>query len=176
MTTTVPAIDCETAGSVESLLAAVESAEDVRICLAIESGSRAWGFLFADSDHDVRFVYVHRPEWYLSIDDGRDVSRTAVDRHYRFERVGHQKGAQTFPEVNPPLLEWLQSPLRLCREWLLAAACERCSPRFYDSNASFFHYLHMAQGNQRRFPLWGGGLAEEELPLRAQAASSHSLD
>ena len=38
----------------------IESRYDVRILLAVESGSRAWGFASKDSDYDVRFVYVHR--------------------------------------------------------------------------------------------------------------------
>ena len=49
-------------------LAAIEQAESVRILYACESGSRAWGFASPDSDYDVRFIYVHPRDWYLSID------------------------------------------------------------------------------------------------------------
>ena len=38
----------------------IESKYDVKILLAVESGSRAWGFASKDCDYDVRFVYVHR--------------------------------------------------------------------------------------------------------------------
>lgn len=38
-------------------LAATEREQNVRIVLAIESGSRAWGFASPDSDFDVRFIY-----------------------------------------------------------------------------------------------------------------------
>ena len=51
----------------------IESRYNVRILLAVESGSRAWGFASKDSDYDVRFVYVHRKEWYLTLIEGRDV-------------------------------------------------------------------------------------------------------
>ena len=51
----------------------IESKYDVKILLAVESGSRAWGFASKDSDYDVRFVYVHRKEWYLTLIEGRDV-------------------------------------------------------------------------------------------------------
>jgi predicted nucleotidyltransferase len=58
---------------IESALARIEREHDCAIVLAIESGSRAWGFASTDSDWDVRFVYVHRAEHYLSIEDKRDV-------------------------------------------------------------------------------------------------------
>ena len=34
----------------------IEEQYDVKILLAVESGSRAWGFASADSDYDVRFI------------------------------------------------------------------------------------------------------------------------
>ena len=45
----------------------IERENDVNILLAVESGSRAWGFASPDSDYDVRFIYVHRPQWYFSV-------------------------------------------------------------------------------------------------------------
>lgn len=43
-------------------LEAIACDEGVRIFLAVESGSRAWGFASPDSDYDVRFLYVRRVE------------------------------------------------------------------------------------------------------------------
>ena len=54
--------------SVRQVLDALERVEGVAVLLAVESGSRAWGFPSVDSDYDVRFIYIRRPEWYLSID------------------------------------------------------------------------------------------------------------
>ena len=45
----------------------VEDEFGVKILLAVESGSRAWGFESKNSDWDVRFIYVHKPEWYFMI-------------------------------------------------------------------------------------------------------------
>ena len=42
-----------------SHLKEVEQQNSVKVLLAVESGSRAWGFHSAESDWDVRFVYVH---------------------------------------------------------------------------------------------------------------------
>jgi predicted nucleotidyltransferase len=57
-----------TASIIQQAVKTVESEEDVVVLLAVESGSRAWGFPSVDSDYDVRFIYIRRPEWYLSID------------------------------------------------------------------------------------------------------------
>ena len=57
----------------------IEEQHDVKILLAVESGSRAWGFASADSDYDVRFIYVHRPEQYLRIDSMKDVIEWQLD-------------------------------------------------------------------------------------------------
>ena len=51
----------------------IEEQENVKIIMAIESGSRAWGFESPDSDYDVRFIYARKPEDYLKLEGIRDV-------------------------------------------------------------------------------------------------------
>ena len=64
-------MDDQVITSIHQALDALESVEGVAVILAVESGSRAWGFPSVDSDYDVRFIYIRRPEWYLSIDLGK---------------------------------------------------------------------------------------------------------
>ena len=45
----------------------IEEQENVKIIMAIESGSRAWGFASPDSDYDVRFIYVRKETDYLKL-------------------------------------------------------------------------------------------------------------
>jgi len=59
--------------TIQENLKDIEKIHVVRILLAVESGSRAWGFESKNSDWDVRFIYVHKPEWYLKIEEQRDV-------------------------------------------------------------------------------------------------------
>ena len=58
---------------VRNELARIESERQVRVPFACESGSHTWGFASRDSDYDVRFLYVHHRDWYLSVEDRRDV-------------------------------------------------------------------------------------------------------
>lgn len=60
------------------ILARLQRAErehGIRVLLAVESGSRAWGFESPNSDYDARFIYANQPDWYLSVnlEDERDV-------------------------------------------------------------------------------------------------------
>src|SRR5688500_7588053 len=62
-------------------LVAIEQREECVDCLAVESGSLAWGFASPDSDYDVRFIYVRPPSWYLSVhvEDKRDVIEEPIN-------------------------------------------------------------------------------------------------
>ena len=57
----------------------IEKNEHVRILLAVESGSRAWGFPSTDSDYDVRFIYIRQKEYYLRLEKTRDVIELPLD-------------------------------------------------------------------------------------------------
>src|ERR1700744_3256094 len=56
-----------------SALSAIEADPGLRVLYSCESGSRAWGFASPDSDYDVRFIYAHPRDWYLSVFEQRDV-------------------------------------------------------------------------------------------------------
>jgi hypothetical protein len=61
--------------TVLSRLSGLERAEVIRMCYAVESGRRAWGFASTDSDFDVRFLYVRKPDWYFSVNVERACAR-----------------------------------------------------------------------------------------------------
>jgi predicted nucleotidyltransferase len=131
----------------------IERKENVVVLLAVESGSRAWGFASSDSDFDVRFVYIHRPEWYLSIDieDRQDVIERPVQDAMDVSGWDIRKALRLFRKSNPPLLEWIQCPIVYRERFSFAPRLREFLPAFYSPKASFFHYLHMAQGNMREY-------------------------
>ena len=136
---------------IASLLAEVEEQERVRVCLAVESGSRAWGFPSVDSDYDVRFVYAHHPDWYLSIEAGRDVIERPLTDMIDLSGWDIRKALKLFGKSNPPLLEWLQCPIVYIERGRLASTLRRLLTTSFLSDASFYHYVHMARGNFREY-------------------------
>lgn len=134
-----------------SQLRKIETRENVRIVYACESGSRAWGFPSADSDYDVRFLYVRPVEWYLSIDVKRDVIERPVQDGLDINGWDLKKGLSLFRKSNPPLLEWLGSPIVYLEQYSAAENMRRLLPDYYSPTACLYHYLHMAQGNYREY-------------------------
>ncbi len=96
---------------VRTALAQVEAERNVRVLFACESGSRAWGFASRDSDYDVRFLYVHQRDWYLSVEDRRDVIEQPIAEDLDVSGWELRKALRLLRKSNPPLLEWLKSPV-----------------------------------------------------------------
>jgi predicted nucleotidyltransferase len=144
---------------IERRLDAIESESGVTIVFACESGSRAWGFASPDSDYDVRFLYVSHPSWYLSVDleDKRDVIETPIEGVWDVNGWDLRKALRLYRKSNPPLLEWLQSPIVYREPSGAAGKLRNLVPSFYSPTASMYHYLHMAQKNYRTY------LREEEV-------------
>jgi predicted nucleotidyltransferase len=132
-------------------LAAIEAEANVCIFYACESGSRAWGFPSADSDYDVRFLYLHPVDWYLSIDQRRDVIEKPIHDLIDLNGWDLRKALLLFRKSNPPLLEWLQSPIVYQERHSIVNRLRELVPEFYSPKASFYHYLHMAEGNHRDY-------------------------
>jgi len=52
---------------IKEYLSDLEKEKGIKILLACETGSRAWGFPSPDSDFDVRMIYKHQKDWYLNL-------------------------------------------------------------------------------------------------------------
>src|ERR1700744_6785543 len=87
--------------------ARVELDHSVRVLYACESGSRAWGFASRDSDYDVRFLYVHPRDWYLSVDDRRDVIEQPLSDELDVSGWEGRQALRLLRKSNPPLPERL---------------------------------------------------------------------
>ena len=127
-------------------LKTIEHQFDVRILYACESGSRAWGFAAPESDYDVRFVYVHKADYYLSIDDQRDVIEVPINNLLDINGWELRKALRLFRKSNAPLFEWLQSPIVYAVDPTFVSDMKALMPTYFSSRAGMHHYLSMAKG------------------------------
>ena len=130
-------------------LAALEQQHGVTVLFASESGSRGWGFASPDSDYDVRFVYVNRLPWYLSIDADRDVIERPISGELDINGWDLRKALQLMRESNPTLLEWLRSPIVYRHAGPWAERLRVLAEEVFSPMRGYHHYVSMARKNLR---------------------------
>ncbi|KAA3624027.1 MAG: nucleotidyltransferase domain-containing protein, partial [Bacteroidetes bacterium] len=97
---------------IRKYLSELEKDKGIEILLACETGSRAWGFPSPDSDFDVRIIYKHEKDWYLSLAEKKDTIDIFLDNN-EIDISGWdlRKSLRLLWKSNPPLLERIQSPI-----------------------------------------------------------------
>src|SRR3954451_8834983 len=96
---------------IDARLRHIAAHDDVAIPLAIESGSRAWGFPSPDSDYDCRFLFFRRTDDYLSPWRRRDVIELPLDDELDINGWEFGKALKLLLKGNAVVIEWLTSPI-----------------------------------------------------------------
>jgi uncharacterized protein len=136
---------------IQQALIETEKRHGVTILYACESGSRAWGFASRDSDYDVRFIYQHPTSWYISIDEARDVIEEKFDGDLDVSGWDLRKTLRLLRKSNPPLLEWISSPIVYRSDEEFLKAFRELAKKCYSPGRCLLHYLHMADGNWKDY-------------------------
>ena len=133
-----------------SKLKQIEKDYNVKILLAVESGSRAWGFASPDSDYDVRFIYV-RPEGdYLRLEKVRDVIELPINDELDINGWDLQKTLRLLRNSNPTLFEWFSSPV-VYIETEFADEFRKIMNEYFSKKKGLYHYISMAESNYREY-------------------------
>lgn len=135
---------------IKEKLREIELRENCRILLAVESGSRAWGFASPDSDYDVRFIYVRPKESYLKLNRSRDVIELPIHDVLDINGWDVDKTLKLLHKSNPTVFEWFSSPI-VYKTTDFAEAFKPVMRRCFSSKRGLWHYLHMAEGNYREY-------------------------
>lgn len=140
----------------------VEAEHGVRVLLAVESGSRAWGFESTNSDFDARFIYANHPDWYLSVglEERRDVVEYEIVDDIDLNGWDMRKALRLFWKSNPAFVEWIQSPIVYVELGSFANRVRNLLPLVYSCLKGLHHYRSMAKTNYR------GYLKAEIVPLK----------
>ena len=137
--------------TIQRELERLEHEEGVRVLYACESGSRAWGFASQDSDYDMRFIYIRPVDFYLSLGQKRDVLERMLPDDLDLAGWDLPKALRLFAKSNPPLLEWLDSPIIYRQEPAFTDALKALLPSYYAPRACRYHYLNTAKKNYSRY-------------------------
>ncbi len=137
--------------AIKQALHIIETQKQVRILYACESGSRAWGFASHDSDYDVRFLYVRPQSAYLRLDSPRDVIERPIVDDLDINGWDIFKALRLLRKSNPPLLEWLFSPIVYLENSASIEDLRKISRQFYSSTALYYHYSRKAVGNYQQY-------------------------
>ncbi|EJN13282.1 putative nucleotidyltransferase [Bradyrhizobium sp. YR681] len=165
-------MDGEKVAQIDVMLDRVIEEHRVFLPLAIESGSRAWGFASPDSDYDCRFVYVRRAVDHITPWVSRDVIELPFEGDLDANGWDLRKALQLLLKGNAVIVEWLCSPVvyrgqAWFRDEFLAFARGAAS-----REAVCRHYLHLGERQRRVYFGDGTSVAQKKIfyALRPAAA------
>lgn len=131
---------------IREAIAKIEQEKEFKVLYACETGSRAWGFPSPDSDYDVRIIYKHRKDWYLSLSDKKDtIDLMLEDGDLDITGWDIKKSLQLMWKSNGPLLERLQSPIVYFEAEGFLDLCKPYAEQCFAPVASMYHYLNMGK-------------------------------
>jgi uncharacterized protein len=129
---------------IKKVLTKIELKKNVRILYACETGSRAWGFPSPDSDYDVRFIYMHERDWYLSLSQRKDTIEF-MEGNLDITGWDLKKCLTLLKKSNAPLIERFQSPIEYYSIEGFKDAFKNLIGNYYSPTAVFFHHYSLAQ-------------------------------
>jgi predicted nucleotidyltransferase len=119
----------------------IEKSKNVEILFAVESGSRAWGFASPDSDYDIRFIYKHEADYYLSLWEKPDVIEFMTEDDLDGSGWDLRKAVKLLAKSNAPLIEWLFSPVVYYQDEAFVKQMQEMAKECFSPIAVLHHYL-----------------------------------
>ncbi|WP_220029499.1 nucleotidyltransferase domain-containing protein [Novacetimonas hansenii] len=147
----IPESFCKTAlTDIDRTLATIRAEHDVVIPLAIESGSRAWGFPSLDSDYDCRFIFIRPMAQYLSLWPVRDVIEIPLTQELDVNGWDLAKAVRLLLKGNVVVMEWLSSPIIYGMDTAFQTQFMALAHRVCSRPLVARHYLHLGEKQYNR--------------------------
>jgi predicted nucleotidyltransferase len=158
-----PEMDGEKVARIDELLDRIANEHSVFLPLAIESGSRAWGFSSPDSDYDCRFVFVRRIAAHITPWPARDVIENPPADDLDANGWDLGKALRLLLKGNAVIIEWLRSPvIYRGQTWFRDGFLEFA--RHAASRAAIGrHYLHLGERQRRVYFGDGTSVAQKKI-------------
>ncbi len=123
----------------------VEEKRGIKVLLAVESGSRAWGFASPDSDYDIRFIYRHEKDWYLSPWDKDETIEFMTEDDLDGSGWDLRKTFHLLLKSNAALLSWFYSPIVYVKNERFYDLFKPLADECFSPVTVFYHYLSMSK-------------------------------
>ena len=143
-------MDVGNVASIDAALDSIVREHGVAIGLAVESGSRAWGFPSPDSDYDCRFVYIRPLAQYLTPWPRRDVIELPLVDGLDINGWDLAKSLKLLMKGNAVIIEWLASPLVYRGDVAFRSSFLALARAVADRDLVIRHYLHLSEEFRRR--------------------------
>jgi uncharacterized protein len=130
--------------NIKNILTQIEQKKNIKILYACETGSRAWGFPSPDSDFDIRFMYVHERDWYLSLSQKKDTIEI-MDGDLDITGWDLKKSLTLLKKSNAPLIERFNSPIEYFGVAGFKDEFKKLIATYYSPIAVFFHHYSLAK-------------------------------
>jgi len=118
---------------------------EVKIPLAIESGSRGWGFAATNADYDCRFVYLHKPDWYLSVFKKKDFIEYATDGIFDIKGYDITRALTDITNSRATIYEYLCSNEVYIQDGYAVDRLRNLAKIFFNPIPVSYHYLGLAR-------------------------------
>lgn len=145
-----PDMDSAVVAQIDVRLADIRRSHGVEIPLAIESGSRAWGFPSPDSDYDCRFVFIRPLAQALTPWPRRDVIETPLEGELDVNGWELAKALKLLTKGNAVIIEWLTSPIAYGVDETFRSAFLDLAAEIADRRMIGRHYLHLGATQRDR--------------------------
>lgn len=158
-----PSMDMQVVEEIDRRLADVCRQHNVSIPLAVESGSRAWGFPSPDSDYDCRFIFIRPVEDYLTPWLQRDVIETPLDAIFDVNGWDIGKAVKLMAGGNAVIIEWLTSKIVYRADASFRAAFLELAERIIERGAIAYHYISLGREMQKRLFAFGDIVPQKKI-------------
>lgn len=137
---------------IQRQLKQIEQERNVKILFATLVGSRAYGLDSKNSDYDVRFIYIHPMDWYLSIERIGDINRNDVIElpiSDTLDISGWEmtKALRLFRKSNPSIYEWLSSEIVYLDLYHFKQQLHEIQKAYFQPKSMLHHYVNIARKN-----------------------------
>ena len=135
-----------------TLLHELEIKNNIKILMAVNYDSRCFGYSSDESDWDVRFIYVHRPEWYFSIVKTEDVIELMVEEeHLDIEGYDLKKALNLLMRTNPIESDWLHANDYYILDEDFMKAMLSFESQCYNSHHAMYHFYSISVKHNQRY-------------------------